>query len=119
MFVGCCIQCTEMTRTRVSSGWDFYKESVLHNAIKYSPEKATVSISIKYNKIKVCNSNTVVEEDKLKHLGQRFYRPAGQKTTGSGLGVSIIMKIAALYRCRVAFANTDEGFCVSILPLKD
>ena len=94
-------------------------KNMVDNAIKYSPEKATVSISIKYNKIKVCNSNTVVEEDKLKHLGQRFYRPAGQKTTGSGLGISIIMKIAALYRCRVAFANTDEGFCVSILPLKD
>lgn len=94
-------------------------KNMVDNAIKYSPENATVSISIKYNKIKVCNSNTVVDEDKLKHLGQRFYRPAGQKTTGSGLGISIIMKIAALYRCRVAFANTDEGFCVSILPLKD
>lgn len=90
--------------------------NLVDNAVKYSPVSATVTITVTDGKISVCNSDTTVAPEQLKHLGQRFYRPAGQKIDGSGLGLSIITKIASVYRCRTDYANTANGFCVTILP---
>ena len=93
--------------------------NLIDNAVKYSPEGAKVTLTIQNGRIRVCNSETTVDEEQICHLGQRFYRPAGQKTTGSGLGLSIIGKIAALYGCRIEFANTPEGFCVTVFSGKE
>ena len=38
----------------------------------------------------------------LARLGERFYRPAGQAESGSGLGISIAQRIAALHGLRAA-----------------
>ncbi len=51
---------------------------------------------------------------------QRFYRPAGTESSGSGLGLSIVQRIAALHGGRIAIepAGDDKGFAVTIhLPL--
>ena len=90
--------------------------NLVDNAVKYSPNGATVIIAVKDGAVSVCNSDTVVAPEQLKCLGQRFYRPAGQKVDGSGLGLSIVLKIASVYHCQTDFANTPNGFCVTIRP---
>ena len=88
--------------------------NLLDNAVKYSPEKARITLKIADGKFTVTNSDTVVNENILQRLTERFFRPAGQKETGSGLGLAITERIAELYHCQLVFANTDEGFAVTI-----
>jgi len=88
--------------------------NLIDNAIKYSPQKAEISILIKNTFIKVINSNTIVDEKILKRISERFFRPAGQKEKGSGLGLAIVERIAEIYDCKVNFMNTDNSFVVMI-----
>ncbi|VDZ97954.1 two-component system sensor histidine kinase [Salmonella enterica subsp. enterica] len=46
----------------------------------------------------------------LTHIGERFYRPPGQSVTGSGLGLSIVRRIATLHGMTVSFGNAAEGW---------
>lgn len=88
--------------------------NLIDNALKYSPENAKITVSVKDGKLSVCNSDTVVAPDRLEHLCERFYRPAGQTVNGSGLGLAIVSEIAAVYGCKTQCANTDKGFCVTV-----
>ena len=93
--------------------------NLVDNALKYSPAGSEISISVKDGKLAVCNSNTAVPEERLKHLCERFYRPSGQKTDGSGLGLAIVSEIAAVHGCCTDCANTPNGFCVTVYRKKN
>lgn len=84
--------------------------NLLDNAIKYCSEDTTVSVKIASSQIIVEDNGGGVEPEDLKKLGQRFYRPAGQNEKGSGLGLSIIMRIAELHGFKVRLENViKEG----------
>lgn len=84
--------------------------NLLDNAIKYCPEETTVSVKIASSQIIVEDNGGGVEPEDLKKLGQRFYRPAGQNEKGSGLGLSIVMRIAELHGFKVRLENViKEG----------
>ena len=84
--------------------------NLLDNAIKYCPEDTTVSVKITSSQIIVEDNGGGVEPEDLKKLGQRFYRPAGQNEKGSGLGLSIVMRIAELHGFKVRLENViKEG----------
>ncbi len=88
--------------------------NLLDNAVKYSPEGATVAVRISADEIEVHNSGVKIADRHLRHLSERFFRPAGQKENGSGLGLSIVGKIAALHGCKMEFDNSGDGFSVII-----
>ena len=79
--------------------------NLLDNAIKYCPEDTTVSVKIASSQIIIEDNGGGVEPEDLKKLGQRFYRPAGQNEKGSGLGLSIVMRIAELHGFKVRLEN--------------
>lgn len=84
--------------------------NLFDNAVKYSPDGAEVRIETGNGTLSVINTPAQVAEKHLSLLGRRFYRPAGQKQTGSGLGLSIVSRISELYGCTLHLRNVDNGF---------
>ena len=52
---------------------------------------------------------TMMRTEELAKLGQRFYRPAGQNEKGSGLGLSIVARIAELHHYRFRLENIEAN----------
>lgn len=68
--------------------------NVIDNAIKYTPSKGTVFISLHKAKnnavIEIKDSGVGIPEKELEHIFERFYRGTNtSKTLGSGLGLAI------------------------------
>jgi len=71
--------------------------NLLDNAVRYAPAGSTVSIAFTPDALTVANAGPPLAPEVLAQLGERFQRRAGQAESGSGLGVSIVMRIAALH----------------------
>ncbi|MBQ4769575.1 two-component system sensor histidine kinase QseC [Pectobacterium versatile] len=83
--------------------------NLLDNAIRYSHEGGTVSLTLTEHGFQVADNGPGISEEALARIGERFYRPPGQEKSGSGLGISIVNNIATLHRMRVTFTNQPEG----------
>lgn len=64
---------------------------LLDNAIKYSDKK--IKVNINNHEIVVSNDGTIIPEDKIVHLFERFYQVDKTKN-GVGLGLSIAHEVA-------------------------
>lgn len=80
--------------------------NLIENAIKYSAEKSIIRITLEKDRIIVEDNGGGVEDSNLAKLGQRFYRPAGQNEKGSGLGLSIVHRIAELHHYQLKLENS-------------
>jgi two-component system sensor histidine kinase QseC len=73
--------------------------NLLDNAIRYSPRHATVRMAVVQRGgqvlLTVEDSGAGMSEADSRRLGERFFRVLGSHETGSGLGWSIVKRIAA------------------------
>lgn len=83
--------------------------NLLDNAIRYSPPGSVVDVTLEASSLSVRDNGPGVSDEALGRIGERFYRPPGQSETGSGLGLSIVQRIAALHQMQATFANHPEG----------
>ena len=101
---------------------------LLENAIKYSPEKTTVTIQTKKKEGKVYfhildNGSGIAKED-IPHVFERFYRAeksrSRQDISGYGLGLSIAKKIVRLHQgeIRVKSEKNQGTTFIIALPMK-
>ncbi|MEK7014292.1 sensor histidine kinase [Bacillus sp. FSL R9-9410] len=86
------------------------------NAIRYTPEKEDIIISIidEKNRIEVCieNKGSHIEEEQLDKIWDRFYRvDAARKRSqgGTGLGLAISKNILELHNAEYGVKNTEDG----------
>lgn len=81
--------------------------NLLDNALRYSPDGARVRLHITpaapgaAAQLCVEDSGPGLEPAELARLGERFFRVLGTGQTGSGLGWSIVQRIARLHGLRV------------------
>lgn len=83
--------------------------NLLDNAVRYAPEGSTVTLRFTPTSLSVENGGLARPVEQLQRLGERFYRPDGQAEPGSGLGVSIAQRIAALHGLVLRYHPQADG----------
>ncbi|TKK19012.1 two-component system sensor histidine kinase QseC [Enterobacter cancerogenus] len=103
------INAPQATRTGQQLLLSLLVRNLLDNAIRYSPRGSVVDVTLNARSFSVRDNGPGIAPDALARVGERFYRPPGQDETGSGLGLSIVKRIATLHGMRVSLANGAEG----------
>lgn len=87
--------------------------NLIDNAIRYTPEQGMVQIDfideLKTVIWQIENTGLGLTEQEIQRIGERFYRILGNKTEGSGLGVSIAQKIIQLHQGTLEIAASQLG----------
>jgi two-component system, OmpR family, sensor histidine kinase QseC len=83
--------------------------NLMDNAVRYAPTGSTVTLRFAAHGLAVHNEGPPLSEAALAQLGERFHRVDGQAESGSGLGVSIAQRIAALHGLRLHYRNGPGG----------
>ena len=93
--------------------------NLLENAIRYSPCGSTVTLDLAADHICVCDQGKGIAPEHLARIRERFYRPPGQDEQGSGLGLSIVERIAELHGLKLELENRSEGgLCARLVSVK-
>ena len=95
-------------------------ENVVRNALRYTPEQASVSVTLAAQEqlvtVLVRDYGPGVPSDQLARIFEPFHRadPARDlgPSGGLGLGLSIVKRIVELHRGSVVAANADPGLSV-------
>ena len=83
--------------------------NLLDNAARYAPEGSTVTLRFDADALEVDNDGPPLPADALAHLGERFHRREGQAEGGSGLGISIVQRIAELHGLALRVGARADG----------
>ena len=83
--------------------------NLLDNALRYAPSGSTVQLRFGTDRLSVHNDGPALSEQALAQLGRRFHRVDGQAESGSGLGVSIVQRIAELHGLRLHYRAGADG----------
>ena len=86
--------------------------NLLDNALRYSPEGAEVRVSFAQQpeggvRWVVEDSGPGMSEEDMARLGERFFRVLGTGKTGSGLGWSIVRRIAARHGLDIVLGRSE------------
>ncbi len=82
-------------------------------SIRYSPEGSQITVALRAENgrpvMSVADNGSGVGEAELPRLIERFYRSAEAVAEGSGLGLTIVQRIAELHGARLELRNRTEG----------
>lgn len=94
--------------------------NLVDNALRYSPDGARIWVSVQRSEsqvvFKVQDSGPGLDEPEMARLGERFFRVLGHEQPGSGLGWSIVRRIASVYQASIDVTRcpTLGGLSVSV-----
>ena len=92
--------------------------NLIDNAIRYSPEGGSVHVQAaadgKAGTLTVTDQGSGIPADERDKVGQRFYRVLGNEESGSGLGLSIVKRIAELHGASVSLDEGEQGKGLSV-----
>jgi two-component system sensor histidine kinase QseC len=84
--------------------------NLVDNAIRYSPQNANVKVSVtnvqSQVELKIEDSGPGMTAQDIERMGERFFRVIGSGESGSGLGWSIVRRIAAVHRAEVKIGRS-------------
>lgn len=79
--------------------------NLVDNALRYGGRRVVVRLAP--DALVVEDDGPGVTDEVLARLGDRFFRPPGQAAPGSGLGLSIVRRVAHLHGLSVRFDHRD------------
>jgi two-component system sensor histidine kinase MprB len=96
--------------------------NLVDNAIKYSPERTTVAVSLAFSKLEVmlqvCDDGPGIAEEDLERVFDKYYRGAKAKALpGAGVGLSVVASIATAHGGRATVRNRPEGGAAFLVVL--
>ncbi|WP_328943467.1 HAMP domain-containing histidine kinase [Streptomyces sp. NBC_00250] len=84
--------------------------NVLDNAVKFSPPRGTVEVTLMRGELKVRDQGPGIAPDELPHVFDRFWRsPSARSLPGSGLGLSIVARTVHHAGGTVALTPAESG----------
>lgn len=93
--------------------------NLIDNALRYSPSGARIQIDVTtasgQSTLRVQDSGPGMTEQEMARLGERFYRVLGHGQTGSGLGWSIVKRIAQASGAQVQVGRSELLGGLSVL----
>ncbi|MDT2021218.1 sensor histidine kinase [Methylocella sp. CPCC 101449] len=100
-------------------------QNLLQNALQYSPVTSSVTVRLWADNgvalVSIVDQGRGVAPDDREFIFMKYFRAAGQRVRGSGLGLYISRQIARQHGGDVILAATDAGgstFCLT-LPIDD
>lgn len=88
--------------------------NLISNAIKYTPEKGTILITLEDNDkkwfITVKDSGIGIPQSEQKYLFRRFFRAKNainSSETGSGIGLLLVQKLVTLHQGNISFSSKE------------
>ena len=92
--------------------------NLVDNAIRYAGPHARVDVVAVTEDgaptLRVCDTGPGIAEEDRERIGERFYRGKGHAATGSGLGLSIVRRIAEQHRAAVALDRGPDGLGLQV-----
>ncbi len=116
--------CPANKRCRIKAyapGLSTLLRNLIDNAIRYTPAGGEVEVAIadkgKGFTLTITDNGPGIPESEHQRIFDRFYRPAGEKNYGCGLGLSIVKRIAQLHQSDVSLGtpSTGQGLRVSLV----
>lgn len=83
--------------------------NLVDNAIRYTPAQGHVRVKVEAGRLEVCDSGPGIAAEERARVFDRFYRVLGHDVPGSGLGLSIVGRIAELHGAKVVLAEGPGG----------
>jgi len=87
--------------------------NLIDNAIRYTPQEGKVEMTLEQQEggvlLRIGDSGPGIPEEQRERIFDRFYRLAGQDTEGSGLGLSIVKRIAELHQGSIQLGRSSLG----------
>lgn len=79
--------------------------NLIDNAVRYTPPGGKVGVGVTARMLIVSDSGPGIPADQRAHALRRLHRLAGQEIEGSGLGLSIVARIAELHRAHLELVD--------------
>lgn len=95
--------------------------NLIDNAIRYSPDSSLVRVELGRSggriRLAVIDQGPGLTPEQREQAWQRFYRILGSNTAGSGLGLSIVKRIAEIHQTGVTLDAGDggHGLCATLV----
>jgi len=87
--------------------------NLIDNALRYTPVGGHVAVHVReeptHVELTVTDNGPGVPVTEKEHIFERFHRLAGQETEGSGLGLSIVARIAHLHHAIITLSDAPRG----------
>lgn len=83
--------------------------NLVDNAIRYTPSGGQVTVAVTERTLTITDTGPGIPAEERDRVFDRFHRLAGQDKEGSGLGLSIVARIAERHGARIQLADGDGG----------
>ncbi len=93
--------------------------NLIDNAVRHTRHGTTVRIDIEHahgkTLLSVSDNGPGIPLPELERVMERFYRPAGTSASGSGLGLSIVKRIAEIHAASLQLAPGKDGVGLNVI----